>query len=147
MWRSHPTLPTWSEGTGTASPNVFVRDLVTGTTVRASVDTGGGDPNERSSSPSLSADGRHLAFESRATDLVQRDGNRFIDAFVRDLVAGTTERASVDAGGGEPNHDIYGPSISANGRYVAFWSFATDLIPRDRNASFDVFIRALGRRH
>jgi TolB protein len=101
--------PTWLRGDGNGTYDVFVRDLVAGITLRASVDTEGGDANNDSYNPSINAEGRYVAFESRATDLVQRDGNGFIDAFVRDLVAGTTERASVDAGGGEPNHDIYAP--------------------------------------
>jgi Tol biopolymer transport system component len=123
--------------------DVFVRDLVAGTTIRVSVDIGGGDPNGHSSDPSISADGRYVAFESYASDLVPGDGNNDFDVFVWDLVAGTTVRASVDSGGGDPNGDSYSPSISADGRYVAFRSNAPDLAQGDGNDEFDVFVRDL----
>ena len=110
-------------------------------TTRASVDTGGGDPNSDSFSPSISATGRYVAFSSLASDLVPGDGNSFRDVFVRDLVAGTTTRASVDTGGGAPNGDSFVPSISATGRYVAFYSYASDLVPGDGNGFIDVFVR------
>jgi WD40-like Beta Propeller Repeat len=55
-------------------------------------------------------------------------------------------RASVDTGGGDPNDDSYDPSISADGRYVAFYSYASDLVPGDGNYAFDVFVLALSRR-
>jgi Tol biopolymer transport system component len=130
-------------GGGGGFTNVFVRDLVGATTVRASVDTEGGDPNSSSDSPSISADGRYVAFSSLASDLVQGDGNGDSDIFVRDLVAGTTIRASVDTEGGDPANDSDSPSISADGRYVAFRSFAGDLVPRDDNHVSDIFVRDL----
>jgi Tol biopolymer transport system component len=124
--------------------DVFVRDLVAGTTVLASVDTGGGDPNDSSfGPPSISAEGRYVAFQSLASDLVAGDGNGLTDVFVRDLVAGTTVRASVDTGGGDPNDYSFGPSISADGRYVAFSSYASDLVDDDGNGTGDIFVRDL----
>jgi Tol biopolymer transport system component len=127
-------------GDGNGTFDVFVRDLVAGTTVRASVDAGGGDPNRDSSDPSISADGRYVAFSSWAFDLVADDGNEIFDVFVRDLVAGTTVRASVDTGGGDPNAGSTAPSISAQGRYVAYWSYAGDLVPGPGDPSEDVFL-------
>jgi Tol biopolymer transport system component len=133
---------------GTMGPggrDVFVRDLQTGTTTRASVDTSGGDPNDISANPVVSADGRHVAFYSYASDLVPGDGTvGFLgaDVFVRDLQTGVTTRASVDTSGGDPNdHSPAAPSISADGRYVAFQSFASDLVPGDGNDQPDVFVR------
>ncbi len=123
--------------------DVFVRDTVAGTTVRASVDTGGGDPNNGSWSSSISADGRYVAFWSTASDLVAGDVNDSPDVFVRDVLMGTTVRASVDTGGGNPNDGSYGPSISADGRYVAFYSYASDLVAGDGNRLPDVFVRDL----
>jgi Tol biopolymer transport system component len=131
-------------GDGNAASDVFVRDLIAGTTVRASVDSGGGDPNSASFSPSISADGRYVAFHSFASDLVAGDGNADYDIFVRDLVARTTVRASLDTGGGDPNGGSLYPAISADGRYVAFHSYASDLVPRDGNGLLDVFVRDLG---
>jgi Tol biopolymer transport system component len=130
-------------GDGNSSLDVFVGDLVAGTTVRASVDTGGGDPDDVSYIPSISADGRYVAFWSHASDLVAGDGNGYPNVFVRDLVAGTTVRASVDTGGGDPNGDSHTPSISTDGRYVAFYSVASDLGKGDGNGFFDVFVRDL----
>jgi Tol biopolymer transport system component len=128
---------------GGGAGGVFVRDLQTGTTTRVSVDTAGGDPNGGSSSPSISADGRYVAFFSFASDLVPGDGGLQPDVFVRDLQAGTTTRVSVDATGGDADRDSFGPSISADGRYVAFSSFASDLVPGDSLQPPNVFVRDL----
>lgn len=130
-------------GDGNGVHDVFVRDLMAGTTMRASLDLAGRDPNGRSMDPSLSADGRYVAFQSYASDLVAGDGNHAADVFVRDLVGGTTTRASVDAEGGDPNGSSYAPAFSADGRYVAFFSFASDLVPGDGGGHSDVFVRDL----
>ena len=131
------------QGDGNSRIDVFVRDLVAGTTVRASVDATGGDANDYSLWPSISTDGRYVAFASAASDLVPGDGNGVIDVFVRDLVAGTTVRASVDALGGDPDGNSTTPAITPDGRYVAFASYANDLVPGDRNGYADVFVRDL----
>jgi Tol biopolymer transport system component len=115
--------------------------MAVGRTVRASVDTSGGDPNIDSFSPSISGNGRFVAFESYASDLVPGDGNGVIDVFVRDVVARTTARASVDTNGGDGNDWSWSASISANGRFVAFQSLATDLVSNDGNGTYDVFVR------
>lgn len=125
--------------------DTFWRDLATGTTVRVSVDASGGDPNSSSSMPAISADGRYVAFESFASDLVSSDGNRKSDIFRRDLLTGTTERVSLDMGGGNANGPSYGATISSNGRYVAFQSAASDLVPGDNNEVTDIFWRDLDR--
>ncbi len=130
-------------GDGNGLEDVFVRDLQTNTTIRASVDTAGGDPDGPSQYPSISADGRYVAFRSNATDLVVGDGNGTWDVFVRDLQTNTTTRASVDTTGGDSNSMSEAPSISADGRYVAFHSFATNLVAGDGNAAVDVFVRDL----
>ena len=96
-----------------------------------------------SDAPSVTPDGRYVAFDSYASDLVQSDGNFASDVFVQDLVAGTTERASVDTGGEDPDGFSFIPSLSADGRYVAFHSFATDLVQSDGNFAYDVFVRDL----
>jgi len=130
-------------GDGNGAKDVFVRDVVAGTTTRASVDTGGGDSNGASFDPSTSATGRFVAFASSASDLIPDDGNGVDDVFVRDLVAGTTTRVSVDTGGGDPNGASFSPSISPGGEFVAFASFASDLVPGDGNSGSDVFLRDL----
>jgi Tol biopolymer transport system component len=128
---------------GNSQPDIFVRDLQAGTTARASVDTAGGDPDAGSVFASISGDGRYVAFESDANDLVPNDGNPLEDVFVRDLQAGTTTRASVDSTGGDADARIGQPSISADGRRVAFWGEASDLVPGDGNSTHDVFVRDL----
>ncbi|MBM7171213.1 RICIN domain-containing protein [Streptomyces sp. G44] len=121
--------------------DVFVRDLQTGTTQRVSVTDSGGQGNSGSSEVSISADARYATFESDSSNLVPGDTNRHGDVFVRDLQAGTTERVSVTSGGIQGDFGASGPSISADGRYVAFESFSRDLVPEDVNNEWDVFVR------
>ncbi len=128
-------------GDQNGATDIFVRDMDTMANVRASVDMDDGDPNAASHHPAISADGRYVAFASYASDLVEADGNGFGDIFVRDLVAGTTVRASVDARGADANEDSFYPAISADGRYVAFASDASDLVSGDGNSLTDVFVR------
>jgi TolB protein len=120
--------------------DVFVHDLVSGATERVSVDTQGAEADGGSDALTLSADGRCVAFVSGATNLVAGDTNQVVDVFVRDRVLGTTERISVDASGNEGNGWSLAPSISADGRYVAFESYATNLVPYDTNHQGDVFL-------
>jgi Tol biopolymer transport system component len=89
----------------------------------------------------LSADGRFVAFESDATNLVIGDFNGADDVFIHDRSTGTTQRVSVDRAGNEGNRASGGPSISASGRVVVFWSSATNLVPGDTNGLTDVFVR------
>ncbi len=119
---------------------VFVRDRQSGTTERVSVDSGGAQGNGFSTEPSISADGRFVAFSSIA-NLVVGDTNGFYDVFVRDRLSGTTERVSVATGGTQGNDYSYDPSISADGRFVAFFSLTTNLVAGDTNASTDIFVR------
>jgi len=121
--------------------DVFVRDRQSGTTERVSVDSLGGEGNSDSYGSSISADGRYVAFQSSATNLVGGDTNGVDDSFVRDRQNGRTERVSVDSLGVEGNSDSYDSSISANGRYVAFQSYATNLVNGDGNGRQDVFLR------
>ena len=113
-----------------------------GVTERVSVSTGGGQANDGSFDPALSADGRFVAFYSRASNLVPGDTNGFDDVFVRDRRQGRTERVSVGPGGVQGDADSYGlPAISADGRFVAFVSGATNLVPGDTNGFVQVFVR------
>ncbi len=110
-------------------------------TERVSVGTGGAEANAGGEIPSISADGRFVAFQSWASDLVAGDTNGFLDVFVRDRQAGTTERVSVATGGAQGNHFSVDASISADGRFVAFWSHAWNLVAGDTNGRSDVFVR------
>ena len=122
--------------------NVFVRDLQMGTTLLVSVDrTGKNCGNGGSVLPSISADGRFVAFLSNASDLVQNDVSGQ-QVYVRDLQTGTTRLASVNRAGTGGGNDASGtPRISADGRFVGFSSHASDLVPTDTNGTWDVFVR------
>jgi Tol biopolymer transport system component len=121
--------------------DIFVHDRHTGTTERASLATGGGQANGYSRLPSISGDGRYVAFYSEATNLVAGDTNGFDDVFVRDRQLGTTERVSVSTSGTQGNEYSAYPSISADGRFVLFEGFATNLVPGDGNGATDLFVR------
>lgn len=120
--------------------DVFLRDTLNGTTTRISVATGGGQANGASSSPDISDDGRYVAFHSEATNLVANDTNGAIDVFLHDRVLGTTIRVSLTNGGGQTDGDSVGGVVSADGEYVAFRSWATN-IPNnpDTNGVSDIF--------
>jgi len=125
--------------------DVFVRDLDTGTTRLAGVNAAGtGSGSGASRNPALSADGRFVAFESDAGDLVAGDANGATDVFVRDLQAGVTRLVSVDlAGTGSGNDASSTPRISADGSRVVFASEASDLVATDTNGEQDLFFRDL----
>ncbi len=124
--------------------DVFVRDRQTGTTERVSVDSAGNETDGFNGQPSISADGRYVAFESFASNMVSGDVNGALDVFVRDRQAGTTERVSVDNAGNEgDNHSFTSqvPAfISADGRFVTFWSDADNLVSGDTNGQSDAFV-------
>ncbi len=120
--------------------DIFVRDLQTGVTTRVSVSSAGDQANSFSNDPAISADGRFVAFTSHATNLVPSDTNFFSDVFVHDRIAGTTERVSVDSSGAQANDRSDVPSISSDGRKIAFHSYATDLVAGDTNTHEDVFV-------
>jgi Tol biopolymer transport system component len=128
-------------GDTNSAPDIFVHDRVTGGTARVSVATGGVQANGFSRSPSISADGRYVAFESWATNLVPGDTNGAWDVFLHDRGTGATTRVSVSLAGAQADGNSGSPSISANGRYVAFVSAATNLVPGDTNGLTDVFVR------
>src|SRR5574341_548876 len=92
-----------------------------------------------SRSSAVSADGRYVAFQSDASNLVATESNDVTHVFVRDLETGATERASISTGAGEANMGSSDPTISDDGRYIAFRSFATNLVASDTNGFPDVF--------
>src|SRR5262249_22715068 len=76
--------------------------------------------NDNCSNPVISADGRYVAFESKASNLVAGDTNAALDVFVHDRTTGTTERVSVDTGGAQRTGASQNAAISDDGRFVAF---------------------------
>ena len=132
--------------------DVFIRDLRTGRTTRASLGSQSQQTNRGGDSwdPSLSAHGRYVAFTSSASNLIAHDTNNLPDVFVRDLRTGRTTRVSVSSRGRQgrdrSGNGSNAPSISANGRYIAFHSAASNLVRGDTNHAFDIFVRDLKTR-
>jgi Tol biopolymer transport system component len=121
--------------------DIFVRDRLLGRTGRVSVPNGrGGQANLGSFDPSISADGRFVAFDSPASNLVAGDTNKVGDVFVRDRSKARTGRVSISNSRAQGNLESGGPAISGDGRFVAFSSHATDLVRGDTNRAADVFL-------
>jgi len=119
--------------------DIYRHDRLTHTTVVVSVTPGGAMPNSYSLFPSVSDDGRYVAFSSCATDLVANDGNTYCDIFVRDMQSGTTQLASPGHNGAGADGNSYESRISGDGSTIAFASFATNLVAGDTNGEYEVF--------
>lgn len=142
----------WSEATNlTASDtngvmDVFVKDMLSGSTTIVSADTVDAHGDAASDMPAIADEGRFIAFRSAATNLVAGDTNGKLDVFVRNTGTGTTTMASSSSSGAPGNadsSDAYPPSISGDGRYVAFESAASNLVPGDTNGQRDIFVKDL----
>jgi cold shock CspA family protein len=120
--------------------DIFVHDRLTRQTTRVSVSSSGGQANGPSFGASISADGRYVAFKSYASDLVSGDTNNAGDVFVHDQQTGQTTRVSIASNGAQGNELSIKPVISADGRYVAFESWASNLVTGDTNGQEDVFV-------
>jgi len=120
--------------------DIFFHDLLNKTTTRISVDNNGNQGNNTSSTPTISADGKFVAFESSASNLTPGDTNNTTDIFLRDILNKTTTRISVDSNGNQGNNSSFSPTISADGRFVAFYSSASNLTAGDTNGYADVFL-------
>ena len=132
-------LPTGTPGPLTVE-QVYLRDTEENTIEHVSVATSG-NPNGSSLNPSVSADGRFVAFESTASNLVAGDSNGASDVFRRDMQTDTTILASRSGGGDIGDGFSFDPSISADGRFVAFETDATNIGVNDMNGVTDVYVR------
>ncbi len=142
-------------GSGSLAPGqVLLRDTCNGAasctprTLQVALTPAGGQPDAPSAAPAISADGRYVAFESAATNLVPGDTNSASDIFLRDTCLGapqgctpTTTRISVSTIGGDAAGPSRAPQISFDGRYVTFISGASNLVPTGTNALDNVFLR------
>jgi len=126
-------------GDNNNTTDIFLRDLLTATTTRISVDSLGNQSNAASVNPTISADGRYIAFESDATNLVMGDINNARDIFLHDTLTGMTAQISKNSLGDRANFSSFNPAISADGRFIAFDSFATNIVAGDTNNTRDVF--------
>lgn len=124
--------------------DVFIRDRQRHKTSRVSISSTGAQGDDGSGGPVISSNNRFVAFTSNATNLIPDDFHPSNDVFVRDLQTGVTERVSVGLHGAQPNGESNGGSghvgISDDGRFVAFFSTASNLIAGDRNDQQDAFV-------
>jgi Tol biopolymer transport system component len=141
VWQSQAT--TLVAGDTNGSADVFVREIATGATAIASLSSSGAQGDGDSLEPQISGDGRYVVFYSFATNLVPGDSNGCSDIFVRDTLLGTTTCVSVDPSGRPANGGNRYPTISHDGRFVAWESNASNLVPGDTNGQRDIFVRDL----
>jgi Tol biopolymer transport system component len=120
--------------------DIFVFNMINETINKVSVGLNGSNADNNSSRPSISADGRYIAFDSNASNLVENDSNKFSDIFVYDRETNKMERISMGLGNEQSDNNSYNPFISADGRYVVFDSDASNLVANDHNKSKDIFI-------
>lgn len=135
--------PVLAPGDTSGTLDVLRLDRRTGRTILVNRTPRGTPSRGHAYWPSISADGRYVAFESEAADLVPGDTNGTWDVFLRDVVAGTTTRVSVSAAGAQGDAGSGDATVSADGRRVAFRSLASTLVPGDTNGSHDLFVRDL----
>ena len=125
--------------------DIFVRDLVNGTTLLVNVSTNGGSANRESRDSVMTPDGRYVAFVSSANNLVPNDTNGIPDVLCATSLLGTTVVANV--GARTPGFGItvkaYAPQITPDGRYVAFYDLATNLVPASWNSGDAIYLAAI----
>ncbi len=127
-------------GDTNGTSDIFLRDMQTGTTTRVSVNSSSTQGNGASVFPSISDDGRYIAFASSASNLVSGDTNGVQDSFIRDIQTGQTTRVSVDSSGTQGNASSSYPYISGDGHFIAFASSANNLVTGDSNGVQDIFL-------
>jgi Tol biopolymer transport system component len=127
-------------GDSNGKTDILVRDRAAGTTELVSVSSDEVQANADSLDSSISADGRYVAFDSAADNLVAGDGNGKTDVFLRDRLTGQTTRLSVATGGGEANGHSSNPALSLDGQHVAFESNATNLDPFAANGATHIYV-------
>jgi Tol biopolymer transport system component len=120
--------------------DIFAYDRASGLITRVSVGPGGVQANMESAGAAINANGRWIAFDSLATNLVADDTNAESDVFVHDRATGITTRVSLGVGGAQANGGSNWPAISADGRWVAFSSLASNLVADDTNGVGDTFV-------
>ena len=138
------------EGDTNDKYDVFVRDRQMDETIRVSVSSAGQQGNDHAGpglwgESSISSDGRYVAFVSNASNLVEDDTNGYPDIFVHDCQTHQTTRVSVSSAGEQANRKSEYPSISADGRYVAFKSIADNLVEANTNGGVFVHDRQTGQ--
>jgi Tol biopolymer transport system component len=123
-----------------ALADVFVHDRTTAVTNRVSVSSEGNEGNAHANDAAISGNGRYVVFHTDAGNLVANDNNDSHDIFLHDRQTSTTSRVSIHSSGAEGNGNSLFPKISADGRYISFFSYASNLVPDDTNGAADVFV-------
>jgi Tol biopolymer transport system component/ribosomal protein L24E len=123
--------------------DIYVYEMATGNVALVSQSSSGAIGNNGSDGPTISANGRKIAFQSDATNLVAGDTNGVTDIYLRDLDTGQTTRVSAAADGTGADKSSRSPSISADGRWVSFDTRATNLGPVDGDGKFDIYVKDL----
>ena len=129
------------QGDTNGAIDVFVRDRQRATTERVSLGQGGRQANARSGVPAISPDGRFVAFDSQAGNLLPRATDHRWNIFLRDLQTGAIQRMSVGAGGLPTGGPSTKPVVASGGAAVAFTSSGPNLVPGDSNGVGDAFLR------
>lgn len=139
------TFESWADNLGPGDlhfgVDVWLTDLETGKVVLVSSPPGGGQAQGSSYNPRLNGDGSLVVFDTGAKNLVEGDTNNAGDVVLADVAAGTFELISVSSTGGQGNTHSGSPSVTGNGRFVTFSSYAATLVPGDTNGVADVFVR------
>jgi hypothetical protein len=128
-------------GDANGQEDIIVFDLSTGSRELATVSSGGQQADSGTYDVVLSADGRFVAFSSGADNLVPGDTNHAYDVFVHDRITGSTRRVSLSSDGAQGNDYSFIADVSADGRFVLFSSYSSDLVAGDTNGWSDVFLR------
>lgn len=125
---------------GSALVDILVKNLATGTLANAATNGGGADANGHSYNAEIAGNGRHVAYLSKATNLVATDTNGHDDVFLKDLQTGAVRNISTTAAGVQADADSKEIALSADGRLVAFTSYAGNLAPND-DSNADIFVK------
>jgi len=121
--------------------DIFLKNTLTGAATLISSNSSGEFGNSDSFNASISSDGRYVVFDSTATNLVSGDTNSQSDIFLKDTQTGITTLISCTATGAQGNNGSYSPSISADGRFVVFYTSASNFVSGDTNENVDVFLK------
>ncbi len=133
-------LSTWVANDTNDATDVFVLDTITNKTIRVSVDNTGNEGNGSSDTAVISANGKFVVFASEATNLAPDIGLETRGIYVHELQTGVTSRASVNSSGATGDYYSQGVAINADGRFVAFGSWADNLAANDTNTESDTFV-------
>jgi len=130
-------------GDTNAHRDIYLTDWLNSKTVRVSLSSSGAQPNADCNNARVSADGRFVAFESAAGNLVEGDTNGVVDIFLRDMLLRRTYRVSVSSGNAQGNYASVNADISADGRKVVYTSDSNTLVAEDYNSNLDAFLTVM----